>query len=221
MKPEIKKFADVTTQAAALAEQISFIIKKSINEKDKASIVVPGGKTPEDFFEYFSEMKLPWQKIYITLTDERWVNTSDERSNEKNFRKFFPLNKGIHFTPLKNNIEDVEKGVKAAENGIKKMPKPFDAVILGMGEDGHIASLFPGTELKTKDLCQTITTQEIPRVSLSLPCLLDSKKIFVLITGPKKENALFKAMRGGSIEDMPVRAILQQKNVPVEIYWAP
>ncbi len=113
---------------------------------------------------------------------------------------------------------------------LKQMPVPFDVLILGMGGDGHTASLFPGAASLSAALDRTsgrICMAIVPRVvshdrmTLTLPAILNSRQIFVHITGEEKRRVYEKALAEGPLEAMPIRAILGQEAVPVTVYWAP
>jgi 6-phosphogluconolactonase len=109
------------------------------------------------------------------------------------------------------------------------MPLPFTTVLLGLGHDGHTASLFPcaaqlatATDRRSKKRCMAITPQTAPheRMTLTLPTLLRAEEIILHITGSEKKAVLDKALAAGPPEAMPIRFILNQEGVPVTAYWA-
>ena len=110
------------------------------------------------------------------------------------------------------------------------MPRPFDVLILGMGADGHTASLFPdapklsrATDMKATQTCMGIAPRTAPheRMTLTLPAILDARQIFLHITGQDKKDVLQQAQADGPMEEMPIRFVLRQQTAPVAVYWAP
>lgn len=213
----------------SLSEEVTRILAEGIKRRDRASFVVSGGKTPQPFFQALSEAKLNWSKVFLTLADERWVPADHADSNEKLVRESLSA-EDLHFFSLKSSASNPYLGAVDVNRNLAAMPKPFDVVILGMGDDGHTASLFPNTkDLKAalypenqNALCVGLTPPDYaphPRITLTLPALLDSKKIIILITGEKKKRVYLNACEEGPNEDLPIRAILKQQKTLVEVYW--
>ena len=134
------------------------------------------------------------------------------------------------FIGLKTPDGHAGAGEAACEKRIRQIPVPFDLLILGMGDDGHTASLFPGAsalpgalDMASERTSMAVTAPAAPhdRMTLTLPALLNSRLIFVHIVGEKKRQVYEKAIAGESPEEMPIRAILGQKKVPVTVWWAP
>ena len=137
---------------------------------------------------------------------------------------------GARFHGLKNGAPTPDLGAVSAWETFARVPRPFDAVILGMGDDGHTASLFPGSPNLPSALNQAAAAGCVgmwspvapqPRLSLNLTALLDSRRIVVLICGESKWNTLTAACAEGPVQDMPVRAVLRQSRTPVEVLWSP
>ena len=218
-----------TRQEAAkqLANDVAGWLQGAVKVKGKASLVVSGGSTPKPFFEALGAMDLPWDQIYVTLADERWVpNTSDD-SNEKLVRAHMKNLK--HFVPLKNAAATPASGEKEAEAAMQKL-MPFDVVILGMGDDGHTASLFPnhpglieGMKKDSQNICLGIEDSPKPppsRMTLTYAALVNCTHLALHISGQDKLQVLEKAGENDNIQELPIRAFLQQARVPVSIYWA-
>ncbi len=227
-----KAFPDQESAAAALADQIGQRLTAGIAANGRASLAVSGGTTPVALFERLSGMDLNWPDVVITLVDERWVAPTDGDSNERLVRSHLLKAKAAAatFVGLKNEAATASAGEHACEQALKKVPRPFDVLIMGMGADGHTASLFPGaaklaqaTDLRATQACMGIAPLNAPheRMTLTLPAILDAGQIFLHITGPNKKDVLAQARTDGSPEKMPIRYILRQQTTPVAIYWAP
>lgn len=223
-------FENVAALNAGFAEKIASLLSKGIAQNGKASLVVSGGRTPQAMFNQLSQADLDWSKVDITLADERWVENTDDASNEKMVRNNLLVNKAAsaNFVGLKNSHVDAADGVAECTANLEKMQTPFDVLILGMGEDGHTASLFPCSEQVLAGLdmdsgAQYIavqpTTAPNQRMSLTLPALLNSNNIFLHLTGDSKRTVLAEATSGSDESHMPIRAVLNRADV--ELVWAP
>jgi 6-phosphogluconolactonase len=229
---ELRTFPDRQTLVNELAEHIAAALNTDIAEHGRASLVVSGGSTPVPLFERLSTREFPWQKVVITLADERWVEPISSDSNEALVRRHLLQHRAIDaiFVGLKNAAATAEEGEAKCEDRLNDIPQPFTVVILGMGNDGHTASLFPcavaqlahATDMHCGKLCTKVSPQTAPheRMSLTLPAILSAKEILLHITGPDKKAVLEKALADGPSETMPIRFILRQQAVPVLVYWA-
>jgi len=226
------RFPDPTALAHALAGEIKVDLEEAVGVRGSASLIVSGGTTPKRLFRTLSAEKLPWDKIWVTLADERWVETTDAASNEKLIRENLLLQSAAaaHFVGLKNPAPTPEAGADWAWRSLTRVPRPYDVVMLGMGLDGHTASLFPGSLALARGLdtstpagCIAVNALTSPhaRVSLNLSALMDSRRIVLHIEGDAKWQVYQRARTPGSTAEMPVRAVLQQKEVPVDVYWCP
>lgn len=226
-------FTDADVQAVALAERIAEQLRAAISERGHALLAVSGGTTPKAFFARLSLETLDWSHVKITLVDERWVPESDDRSNAKLVETTLLKNAAAsaNFVPLYTATPTPEDGLAATTARIAALRLPFDAVVLGMGDDGHTASFFPGGDRLTDALDLAGTAPVIPmrapdagepRITLSLPMLLNTRSLFLLVAGDKKRDVLADARLGlGPARDYPVRAVLTQTRVPVSVYWCP
>jgi len=233
MRPvNIHTFESADKLAENLADEIADRLEKALKERGQACMIVSGGSTPKLLFHLLSLKKIDWQKITLTLADERWVSSTDNSSNELLVRSQLLQNHAncAHFVGLKNNAPTAVDGEQACHYTVGMIPRPFDVVILGMGNDGHTASFFPGAEELNKALdmqsgrhCTAITPPDAPhkRLTLTLPTLLDSREIILHITGDSKKKVLDKVFTAGPSNDMPISWILQQQQTPVQIFWAP
>jgi 6-phosphogluconolactonase len=226
------RFPNAVALTDALAADIASSLEDGLSAGRGASLVVPGGKTPVAVFEKLSSIELDWESVWVTLTDERWVDITSTASNEKLVRDHLlrDLAAEAHFVGMKNAESDPQAGATPAWSNIAELPRPFDFVLLGMGEDGHVASLFPDSPGLLAALdpnqppgCVGMTGPVAPRtrMSLNLRALLDARRIAILITGDTKWATFERARARGPTVDLPLRAVLQQQNVPVSVYWAP
>ena len=226
------RFPDRQALAAALAGEIKVDLEEAIPARGAGSLVVSGGRTPLELFTRLRDEKLDWTRVWVTLADERWVETTAEASNERLVRETLLVGAAAaaHFVGLKNPAPTPEAGADWASRALTRVPHPFDVVVLGMGEDGHTASLFPGSLALARGLdpgappaCIAVNALIAPhaRVSLNLAALLDARRIVLHIEGDKKWEVYQRARAPGTAAEMPVRAVLQQKEVPVDVYWSP
>jgi 6-phosphogluconolactonase len=231
-RPEFHTCATAAELAELLAGDVAALLNQGLGRKKHAGLVVSGGSTPRAFFRCLSRQDVDWPGVNITLADERWVDMDNEASNERLVRENLVRNraKNTRFYGLKNNASTAVQGEKQCDARIAGLPRPFDVVILGMGNDGHTASFFPGAErlpealdINTARNCIAITPPGAPleRMTLTLPVLLDTDRIILHITGRKKHFVLEKALADGPVEEMPIRCFLRQSRTPVHIYWAP
>lgn len=231
MSIDRRSFADKPTLAKELAEAIAERIRTAIAERGEVSIAVSGGSTPGRFFTALGKTKdIDWSKVAVTLVDERWVDETSDRSNaqlvnEKMLQgpaavaRFFPLYSG--------GVEPDAEQVAKTNALVDTLPKPFAAVILGMGNDGHTASFFPGGDTLDEALKGQGPTLAIrapgagePRITFTLPRLLETDGLYLHIEGEEKAAVLEKALGAGPVEDMPIRAVLRA-DAPLAIYWCP
>ena len=227
-----QRYADLETLSRELAARIAAILGAAIAARGLASLVVSGGRSPVRLFEILRSQPLDWSRVCIALADERWVAPEDAASNEHLVRSAL-LKEGAasaRFHGLKNGAPTPDLGAVSAWETFARVPRPFDAVILGMGDDGHTASLFPGSPNLPSALNPAAAAGCVgmwspvppqPRLSLNLTALLDSRRITVLITGESKWRTLRAARDTGPEQEMPIRAVLRQSRTPVDVMWSP
>ena len=224
------KFKNSSELDTALVSKVTELLMREIKERGTASLVVSGGRTPVAFFHLLSQQVLDWSKVVVTLADERWVEADHSDSNEKLVCENLLINEAhrAEFIPLKNSAMDAVKGEAQAERAIKPIGQ-FTLVILGIGDDGHTASLFPGSEtlalgldMNSGRIAIAVTPPAAPhqRMTLTLPCLLNSQQIIIHISGAGKQDILQVAQAGDDITELPIRAILNQRVAPLSIFWA-
>ncbi|MBS7588456.1 6-phosphogluconolactonase [Ancylobacter defluvii] len=224
-------FADGAALAAALADFVASKLAARVARDGGASLAVSGGRTPTRFFEALSARDLPWSKIGITLVDERWVRETSDRSNARLVREH--LLKGpaaaARFVALANDAPTPEDGLFAINEALEDLYWPLACAVLGMGEDGHTASFFPGGDRLAEVLDPEATLGLMPmrapgagepRITLTLPVLLAADALALHIEGEGKRPVLQAALADGPVEEMPVRAVLRAPRPP-DIFWCP
>jgi 6-phosphogluconolactonase len=227
-----QRFADVETLSRALALQLAELLRSALATRGLASLVVSGGRSPLRVFEILRAERLDWDRVCVALADERWVDPTDPASNERLVRDVLLKERAAaaRFLGLKNGAPTPDLGAVSAWETFARVPRPFDAVVLGMGDDGHTASLFPGSPNLPSALnaaaaagCVGMWSPTAPqaRLSLNLTALLDTRRIVVLITGDSKWRTYAAACAAGPEAAMPIRAVLRQTRAPVDVMWSP
>jgi 6-phosphogluconolactonase len=226
------KFADSEALSRTLSDRLAANLTAGIAARGLASLVVSGGKSPRRLFELLSGERLDWSRVCVALADERWVDPTDPASNEKLVRDVLLQGPAAaaRFIGLKNGAPTPDLGAVSAWETFARVPRPFDAVVLGMGDDGHTASLFPRSPNLASALnpgavagCVGMWSPDAPhpRLSLNLSALLDSRRIVLLITGAQKWHTYCAASADGPAEEMPIRCVLRQRRTPVDVMWSP
>lgn len=225
-------FDDGTALAEALADRVAEVLRAGIAARGAATLAVSGGTTPGRFFDALSTRPLDWSRVTVTLVDERFVPADNPRSNHRLVAERLLRNQAASavFLPLYHAAASAEEAAKLASAEADRLPRPFDAVILGMGNDGHTASFFPGGNHLAAALdrqgTRAVITMEADgagetRLTFTLPRLADARLLVVHIEGQGKRDVLEKAMEGRDEAEMPVRAILRRAPTEPDVYWAP
>ncbi len=211
-----------------LAAHICDVLRAYIKKNGSACLAVSGGNTPKGLFQCLSVCDLDWKNVSVVLVDERWVDTQSADSNERLVREHLLQNAALAtlVVGLKTDHDRAEEGLKEAQQRISLLNKPFTAVVLGMGADGHTASWFPKA-LNLKNLLDPENADEVAitdpvtaphkRATLTLSAVLNSREIIIQITGEEKRAILESAEE----QRFPIAAVLEQKETPVALWWAP
>lgn len=218
--------------AHTLARQISAGLQEALEENGKASLAVSGGSTPHALFRALSQEQLDWYNVSITLVDERCVTIENDRSNAKLVSDLLLQNEASNaqFVPLfvddtKSASENAELVTERANEAIL----PFDIIVLGMGNDGHTASFFPDAQELSTALNEPIArvlaikaeSAGEDRLTFNFAALSMASAIYLHIEGADKTTTLERAKADSVVEDMPIRAFLQDESLPLSIFWAP
>ena len=228
----LRKFASIEAAAAVLAAQIVVTLRSALAARPCASLAVPGGRTPAALFRALRGASLDWERVRVTLTDERWVPDDDPASNAAMVRRELLEDAAADavFVPLYNAAASAAEGAASAWRAIAGAGVPFDAVVLGMGEDGHFASLFP----QSPGIGQALDPAAIPgcvamrapvapaeRLSLNLAALAGARQLNLLVTGADKLALLERAAASPRGSGLPVDALLALRDPELEVLWSP
>jgi 6-phosphogluconolactonase len=227
----ITTFATRAALDEGFAEQVAQLLSAAIAKKGRASIAVSGGSTPKAFFNCLSNKALAWDKVTITLADERWVNADSDASNSRLVKENLLQNKAAFATFFELKVADELNlaTLSLLNQQAKQQILPFDVLILGMGEDGHTASLFPCSEqindalsLSNDNILMAVQPKTAPhqRITFTLSALLKSSAIFLHLCGENKQQVLQQALSGNDPVVMPIRAFLQDDSVNTQVMYA-
>jgi 6-phosphogluconolactonase len=224
-------FASGAQTAAELAAAVAAKLQDGLRLRRRASLIVAGGRTPVAFLDQLAAQPLGWSEVSVSLSDDRLVPPNHPDSNEGLVRRHLLKNAAAaaRLIPLISPNSGPGMQAQIAERALDAMARPFDAVVLGMGEDGHTASLFPGApgtlealDTNRPQQLARVTPEGAPheRVTLTLRALLDTRVVMILIEGESKRAAIERAAdRDPALH--PIAAFLQQRTVPVQVYFNP
>ncbi len=216
----------------ALADAAADILAGVLGAADARAFAVAGGSTPGPVYDRLARRDLEWNRLSVTLTDERWVDPASDESNERLIRERLLVDEaaGAAFVALKGGNGAPHAEAAAAETRIRAI-LPFAAVLLGMGADGHVASLFPGApeltvglDLDGPRLCVAVEKAGlpplVPRISLTARALTQTGLLLVLITGDDK-RAVVERIGAEPAYAPPAATLVRQDRCPVRVLWAP
>jgi 6-phosphogluconolactonase len=232
--PTFCRFDRADAMHEALAQEIVLRLTAAVARAGRASMVASGGTTPGATFDALARSNMPWQDVEITLSDDRWIDAGSDRSNEKLIRsRLLVANAAAaRFVPLRTGHAHACEAEGVVDNAVRAMHRPFDVVMLGMGIDGHVASLVPGANglARAMDVSEPAMVRAIEpanfadigeRMTLTLRALLDSRWTVLLIRGPAKLKTYEHALKDGNVLATPARGLLKTAGCPVSVYWAP
>lgn len=219
------EFSNTKECNLSLVSYLSELLKEQILLKDKVFLALSGGKSPVAFFNLLSQAKLEWKKIYISLVDERIVSLTSEDSNSALVKNHLLQNlaQNAHFISI---LEDPSLSKELLLEFANKHYKQADLAILGMGLDGHTASLFPEAyefknALKSEQNIVLITPKNAPyqRLSMSLKALEKTKRLILTLKGEDKREVFEEACLGINPK-LPISYILHSKKVDCDVYYS-
>jgi len=232
--PQLIRFPDAAAQVATLTELVAGRLAAAIADRGSASLVCSGGTTPAPLYDALSRRDLDWSRVQVTGSDERWLPPTDPGSIDNLLHTHLLKDRaaGARFVPLKTADAEPEAAEAEVHARVMAMPRPFTIALLGMGPDGHTASLYPGApgleralDLSDPALARAVRPVEAAgsslRMSLTLRALLDSALIVVFFRGEAKLQVYEAALVNTDPNVLPVSAVLNQASAPVQVFWAP
>lgn len=225
---ELQTFENTNDYVKAGSESIAKAILEALEKQKTIRVALSGGRSPIPVYEALAEIStIPWNRVNLFLVDERYVPLNSNESNfkmiktrlvdkVKNLRQFYHYNTR---DPIKTIVDQYQKTLQQFEKPL------FDLVVLGLGEDGHIASLFP-KEAALEEMNRLVVHTKSPdintqdRMTLTFPAVLNTKKIIFLILGSEKEDVLKRWLEGGeTVENLPAMGVLRHPDI--NIFYLP
>ncbi|RJG13809.1 6-phosphogluconolactonase [Pseudomonas cavernicola] len=214
------------TCIAQLSADLAAQLQEALAEQSRASLLLPGGSSPQALLPLLAAQPVEWSRIDLSPTDERWVPADDAQSNWGLLHRGLPQAACLDPRQAASPQQSASAWAAQLSDWL-----PFDAVLLGMGEDAHIASLFPSMPglvaaldpaAAPAGLVGIAPSEPYTRLSLNLPMLLQGKWIGLLAFGPVKRRMIDSVLADEPVSrTLPLYALLWRSPLPVRIYWAP
>jgi 6-phosphogluconolactonase len=216
--------------AGAVAGEVAFVIENALGARGQALVALPGGKSPVPIFERLAAATIEWNRVTIIPTDDRLVPLGNPLSNVAMIARHF-LPKGAHVLPIAaESAVDYRTAGKAADAQLADLKWPPDLVWLGVGADGHTASIFPGPDLeqaldgprRAVGLMPDPLPAEAPvaRVTLSRAAILSARALLLAFSGTEKRAVVERAIKDGPLSSTPIGRVLAEAEGRVNIHWA-
>jgi 6-phosphogluconolactonase len=226
------EYDDAAEMADAVAGDVQFIIESALDARGAAVIALPGGKTPLPVYERLAAAKLDWKRVTILPTDDRLVPMGDPLSNITAIGKVF-VPRGARVFPITSDkAEDYKAAGRAADARLQDLHWPLDLCLLGVGGDGHTASIFPGADLdealngpkerRALGVMPDPLPPEAPvaRVTLSRAAIASARALMIAVSGQAKRDVIEAAIEEGAGSPYPIGRVLAEVELPVDIHWS-
>lgn len=223
---------DAKALADAVAGDLGFIVESALDARGEALLALSGGTTPVPAYRKLAAMKLDWKRVTIFPVDDRLVKVDDPLSNVGMLAKLF-LPKGARVLPLGAGDKDAKTAGNAADARLQDLKWPPDVVLLGVGGDGHTASIFPGPDYHAAlDAPKArraigVTPDPMPadapvaRVTLTRAAILQARALMLALTGQDKRDVVERAIADGASSAVPIGRVLAECEQAIDIHWAP
>lgn len=228
----VERLETVEAWADACAALLIEALEEGLETQGEAVLAVAGGRTPGPVFDRLAETPLDWAQVAVTLVDDRWVGEDHPDSNAGLVKRRLLTGKaaGATFVPLKRGRATPDEDAAEAARALDGLSPPIEAVLLGMGDDGHFASLFPGNLALEAGLRGDSTVLAAPagtdlpppqpRLTLSLSPIANARRVVLALSGQSKLDTLVRARAGDDANELPIRAVLAQAK-DLRILWTP
>ena len=227
------EYDDAGELADAIAGDIQFVIESALDARGSAVIALAGGKTPFPAYQKLASAKLDWKRVTIVPGDERIVPLGDPLSNVTQLGKLF-IPKGARVIPIvPKQTDDYKSAGRSADALMQDLHWPLDLCLLGVGGDGHTASIFPGPdfdealngpkERRMLGVMPDPLPPEAPvaRVTLTRGAIVSARALMIAVTGKAKREVIERAINDGPMSPYPIGRVLADAELPVDIHWAP
>jgi len=225
-------YGTAAEMAGAVAGDVSFVIESALDARGEALVALPGGKSPIPVFERLAAATIDWNRVTIIPTDDRLVPVTNPLSNIAMISRHF-LPKGARVLPiLVEGATDYRAAGKAADAQLADLNWPPDLVWLGVGADGHTASIFPGPDLEDAldgpctrraiGLMPDPLPAEAPvaRVTLSRAAILSARALLLAFSGSEKRAVVERAIKDGPLSPTPIGRVLATAEGSINIHWS-
>lgn len=228
------EFDSMDELAEQVAGDIGFVIESAVEAHGGARIAVPGGRTPDAIYEAMLANKaIDWSKVTLIPTDDRLVPADDALSNYAKLKSYFGK-KGAQVVSLVDEVAigDYREAGRSADEKLAEIDWPLDLACLGMGPDGHTASIFPGPDLdralagpkerRAVGVCPDPMPADaaVERVTLTAAALSSARAVMVVITGGDKRKVLEQAIKEGPLSSSPIGRLIAEIDAPIDIFWS-
>jgi 6-phosphogluconolactonase len=226
------EYDDAEEMAEAVAGDIAYIIGQALEARGRAMVAFPGGNTPVPALKLLAAMPIEWADVTILPTDDRLVPVTDKLSNAGMLARLF-LPKKARVVPLTAGESDPVAAGRAADERIADFEWPLDVAWLGVGEDGHTASIFPGKDFEAAIAGPKArralgvrpdplpADAPVPRVTLTGPTLASARTVTLVLQGKAKRKVVEQALKQGASSTLPIGRLLAELDMDIDIHWCP